>query len=209
MPYGRGQTAGLPYSRLSTVWSRPDVKLSSPTPSEHGLRSAVSPIVNERMRAYYERPAREYDDWWLSTGLFARRDRPRWTAEVEQLVQVINALGPANALDVACGTGFLTRHLHGNVVAIDQSETMATIAAERLPGTQVLQADPIPLPFRAGAFDRVFTSHFYGHLHRRGARRRAGRRRRASPRRVVRRRGGTVGRCASSSPLGRSPEFRQ
>lgn len=147
MPYGRGQTAGLPYSRLSTVWSRPDVKLSSPTPSEHGLRSAVSPIVNERMRAYYERPAREYDDWWLSTGLFARRDRPRWTAEVEQLVQVINALGPANALDVACGTGFLTRHLHGNVVAIDQSETMATIAAERLPGTQVLQADPIPLPF--------------------------------------------------------------
>lgn len=116
------------------------------------------------MRAYYERRAREYDDWWLSTGLFARRHRPGWTAEVEQLIQVINALDPAHVLDVACGTGFLTRHLQGNVVAIDQSETMAAIAAERLPGRQVLQADAAPLPFRPGAFDRVFTSHFYGHL---------------------------------------------
>jgi hypothetical protein len=28
-------------------------------------------VVDERMRAYYERRAPEYDDWWLGAGLFA------------------------------------------------------------------------------------------------------------------------------------------
>ncbi len=28
------------------------------------------------MRAYYDRRAAEYDDWWNGTGLFATRDRP-------------------------------------------------------------------------------------------------------------------------------------
>ena len=30
------------------------------------------------MTAYYAQRAPEYDDWWLSTGLFAARDRPGW-----------------------------------------------------------------------------------------------------------------------------------
>jgi ubiquinone/menaquinone biosynthesis C-methylase UbiE len=33
---------------------------------------------------------------------------------------------------VACGTGFLTRHLRGEVIAIDQSPSMAAIATARL-----------------------------------------------------------------------------
>jgi ubiquinone/menaquinone biosynthesis C-methylase UbiE len=80
-----------------------------------------------RLREYYDRRAREYDDWYLGRGLFKERDRPGWAEE----------------LDVACGTGFHTRHLRG-----------ATF----------LKGDALALPVPNRSFDRVFTAHFYGHL---------------------------------------------
>ena len=73
-------------------------------------------------------------------------------------------LEPVRTLDVACGTGFLTRLMSGAVTAIDQSEAMVQIASARMPHAHVLKADAVPLPFADGEFDRVFTSHFYGHL---------------------------------------------
>ena len=73
-------------------------------------------------------------------------------------------LPPARVLDVACGTGFLTRHLRGDVVGLDQSPAMVEIAAARVAGGAVVLGDGGRLPFGDGAFDRVFTSHFYGHL---------------------------------------------
>jgi ubiquinone/menaquinone biosynthesis C-methylase UbiE len=121
-------------------------------------------VINEEMRAYYERRARDYDDWWLGTGKFEERDRPGWFEEVARVQRVVDELPPARVLDVACGTGFLTRHLRGEVVGLDQSETMLEIAAARLPGANLVRGDAFPLPFGDGEFDRVFTSHFYGHL---------------------------------------------
>lgn len=121
-------------------------------------------IVDERMRAYYEERAREYDDWWLGEGLFAQRERPGWDTEVSELIAKIEALDYGRVLDVACGTGFLTEHLQGEVVAIDQSASMAQIAAARMPSARVLAAEAVPLPFADASFDCVFTSHFYGHL---------------------------------------------
>ena len=82
---------------------------------------------------YYERRAAEYDDWWNATGLFASRERPGWSGEVGAVVHLVRDLSPARTLDVACGTGFLTRHLPGPLVV-------------------------------GGAFERLFTGHFYGHL---------------------------------------------
>jgi demethylmenaquinone methyltransferase/2-methoxy-6-polyprenyl-1,4-benzoquinol methylase len=116
------------------------------------------------MRAYYDRRAREYDDWWHGTGRFADRVRAGWREETEQLIAVLSALPAAHVLDVACGTGFLTRHLRGEVVAIDQSPEMVRVAAARMPHARVVCADAVPLPFGDGAFDRVVTGHFYGHL---------------------------------------------
>jgi demethylmenaquinone methyltransferase/2-methoxy-6-polyprenyl-1,4-benzoquinol methylase len=116
------------------------------------------------MRAYYDRRAAEYDDWWTGEGLFAGRVRPGWRAEADELVELVRRLPPARVLDVACGTGYLTRHLRGPVTAVDQSADMAAIAAARMPHAQVVVAEAVPLPFADGAFDRVFTSHFYGHL---------------------------------------------
>ena len=121
-------------------------------------------VVDESMRRYYDQRAHEYDDWWLGRGLFAKRPRPGWSDEVDELVSVIGALPPARTLDVACGTGMLTRHLPGEVVALDQSDAMVAVAAERMPEVRVVQGDAVPLPFEDGEFERVFTSHFYGHL---------------------------------------------
>src|SRR5213079_2215176 len=87
-----------------------------------------------------------------------------WDDEVAQLVATVAALEPCRVVDVACGTGFLTRHLRGEVTALDQSEAMLAIAAERLPGARLVRADVPPLPFGDLELDRVFTSHFYGHL---------------------------------------------
>ena len=116
------------------------------------------------MRAYYDARAREYDDWWLGRGLYADRDRPGWHEEVEWLCEVVAGLSPARILDVACGTGFLTGHLRGEVVGLDQSPAMVEVASARLPGARIVQGDAVPLPFGDGEFDRVFTGHFYGHL---------------------------------------------
>ena len=120
--------------------------------------------ADDQMRAHFDQRAAEYDGGWLGTGSFAERERPGWSAEVEQLIGVVRALPPARVLDVACGTGFLTQHLRGEVVALDQSARMVEIAAARMPHARVLQGDVAPLPFDDGEFDRVFTSLFIHHL---------------------------------------------
>jgi ubiquinone/menaquinone biosynthesis C-methylase UbiE len=118
----------------------------------------------EAMKEYYDTRAPEYDEWYLGLGRFAERERPGWHEAVSALEQAVQELAPARTLDVACGTGFLTRNLRGPVTGLDQSDQMLEIARERMPAAEFVQADAIPLPFSANAFDRVFTGHFYGHL---------------------------------------------
>ena len=116
------------------------------------------------MREYYEQRAPEYDDWWLGTGLFASRERPGWEADVAALQASLAALAPARTLDVACGTGFLTRHLPGEITGLDQSAGMLEVARMRMPGATFVRGDALDPPFEAGAFERVHAGHFYGHL---------------------------------------------
>jgi ubiquinone/menaquinone biosynthesis C-methylase UbiE len=116
------------------------------------------------VKAYYDRRAPEYDDWWLGEGLYADRDRPGWDEERLELAAVIADLPPLRTLDVACGTGFLTRHLRGEVVGLDASERMLEVARGQAPNATFVQGDALSLPFDDGAFDRVFTSYFYCHL---------------------------------------------
>lgn len=116
------------------------------------------------MKEYYDTRAPEYDEWYLGTGLFAERDRPNWDAAVAALERDLEGLAPLRTLDVACGTGFLTRHLRGEVVGLDQSARMLQLAGERLPSARFVQGDGLALPFADGEFQRVFTAHFYGHL---------------------------------------------
>jgi ubiquinone/menaquinone biosynthesis C-methylase UbiE len=116
------------------------------------------------VKAYYEARAPEYDDWWLGGGRFAGRVRPGWREDVDALLAVIEGLSPARVLDVACGTGFLTKHLRGEIVGLDQSPSMLEIASRRVPEARFVRGDGLALPFADDSFDRVFTAHFYDHL---------------------------------------------
>jgi ubiquinone/menaquinone biosynthesis C-methylase UbiE len=116
------------------------------------------------MKVYYDRRAPEYDDWWLGEGLYADRDRPGWDDELRCLEGVIAELPPKRTLDVACGTGFLTRHLRGDVTGLDASARMLEIARRQAANARFVQGDALALPFDDGAFERVFASYFYCHL---------------------------------------------
>lgn len=107
------------------------------------------------MREYYDRRAPEYD---------ATAYEAADAGEVASLTAWVAGLARGRVLDVACGTGYLTRFLRGEIVALDQSQAMLEIASERVPGAELVRADVPPLPLDDDSFDRVFTSHFYGHL---------------------------------------------
>ena len=116
------------------------------------------------MKEYYDRRAPEYDEWYRGGGKWAWRDRRSWDAELAELVRVIGTLPAGRTLDVACGTGYLTRHLRGDVVGLDQSARMLDVARRQVPHATLVQGDALALPFPNDAFHRVFTAHFYGHL---------------------------------------------
>jgi ubiquinone/menaquinone biosynthesis C-methylase UbiE len=137
------------------------------------------------VKAYYDRRAPEYDDWWLGRGLFADRDRPGWEEELDELAASIAALEPAHTLDVACGTGFLTQHLPGELVGLDQSARMVELARRRVPHATFVVGDALDLPFEDASFERVFTSYFYCHLVEEERRRFLAEARRVAPELVV------------------------
>lgn len=121
-------------------------------------------VVRAGEKAYYDRRAPEYDDWWNGTGLFEQQARPGWHDEVQELQHTLAQLPPCRVLDVGCGTGFLTQHLAGTITGVDQSARMLDIARSRLPSARFVQCSVPPLPFPDKVFARVVTAHFYGHL---------------------------------------------
>ena len=114
--------------------------------------------------AYYDRRAPEYDDWYLGVGLYADRERPGFDDELARVAATLEALAPMRTLDVACGTGFFTRHLRGDVTGLDASGRMLAIAARRVPNGMFVHGDALALPFPDDSFDRVVSGHFFGHL---------------------------------------------
>jgi demethylmenaquinone methyltransferase/2-methoxy-6-polyprenyl-1,4-benzoquinol methylase len=116
------------------------------------------------VKEYYDRRAPEYDDWWLGRGAFAGRERPGWEPELNEVATRLAALPPARTLDIACGTGFITQHLPGDVVGLDQSASMLAIARERVPHAEFVVGDALELPFPDASFERVHASFFYCHL---------------------------------------------
>ena len=115
----------------------------------------MSDDLYERQKRYYRRRASEYDATAWEAGD---------AQEVNELLEAIAALPPARTLDVACGTGFLSRRLRGDLTLLDASEEMLAIAAARVPDARLVHADALPLPFADNSFDRIFSGQFYDHL---------------------------------------------
>ena len=116
------------------------------------------------MRDYYDHRALEYDEWYEGAGLFAARVRPGFAEELAAVRALLAALPPGCVLDVACGTGYLTRDLQGSVVGLDQSPGMLLRARERAPQARLVRGDALALPFAARRFDRLVAAHIYGHV---------------------------------------------
>lgn len=108
----------------------------------------------EAQKRYYDLRAPEYD----ATSWDFEDD------ETEEIAALVASLSPARTLDVGCGTGYLSQFHRGEVTLLDASEQMLAIASARVPSATVVRGDALPLPFEDGSFDRVFSSHFYGHL---------------------------------------------
>ena len=119
---------------------------------------------NERRVRYYDRGAHDYDGGWRGSWLPNEGERAEFEEEFGALGHTISSLPAGRVLDVACGTGVLTRYLKGEVTGLDGSEEMLKIARERMPGAAFVKADAFSLPFPDSSFVRVFTSNFYGLL---------------------------------------------
>ena len=114
------------------------------------------------MKAYYDRRAPNYDSSIPGVGEEAPpRDMDEDRAA---LLEAISRLPSGRVLDVGCGTGYLTQHLGGEVVGLDQSAAMLDIARERVPWADFVQGDALNMQFADGSFDLVFSSNFYGLL---------------------------------------------
>ncbi len=61
-------------------------------------------------------------------------------------------------------TGFLTQHMRGFIVGVDQSPAMVPHTQRRLPEGLAVVGDALALPFADRTFDRIVAGHFYGHL---------------------------------------------
>jgi SAM-dependent methyltransferase len=110
----------------------------------------------------YDKEADAYDS--------SRGGEPRAAAAAEAVLGLIPD-GARTLLDVACGTGIVTRRLAAarpalRVTGADLTYGMARMAAARMPGAIVL-ADSRRLPFPDGTFDAV-TSVWLLHLLDRG-----------------------------------------
>lgn len=111
------------------------------------------------MKEYYERRAPEYDA--TTYELFrAGAEAP----DLEALERLVRTLPRGRMLDIACGTGWLTRLLSGDVVGVDQSEAMLAIARTRVPAVRFVRAEIPPLPFADDSFDVALAAHIYSHL---------------------------------------------
>jgi ubiquinone/menaquinone biosynthesis C-methylase UbiE len=116
------------------------------------------------MWEYYERRAGEYDDAYRGVGIFWADRSRSGLAALSDLTTVLAALPSARTLDIGCGTGYLTGFLPGLVVGLDQSRSMLSAAARRLPHLGLVRGNALALPFRDAAFERVFASLVYGRL---------------------------------------------
>src|SRR5206468_586782 len=106
-----------------------------------GRDSRARRRYSRAVKAYYHARAGEYDDWWPGRGLFADRARPGWDDELATLAAALRNLPAARTLDIACGTGFLIRHLPGEVTGLDQSHAMLELARRQAPGASSTKAD--------------------------------------------------------------------
>ena len=107
-------------------------------------------MADDRDRTWVDAASVAYERWMVPM-LFA----PYATDLAERVVQ----RSPARVLEVAAGTGAVTRVLtsvlSAEVVATDLNEAMVTVGRKQVPGASWRTADAMQLPFEDATFDVV------------------------------------------------------
>lgn len=68
-------------------------------------------------------------------------------------------------LDLGCGSGLITRHLHGKlVIGLDINPWLVEKVKLRLPGVEFIVGDAESLPLKSGTFDTVICTEVLEHL---------------------------------------------
>ncbi|MBC7773950.1 MAG: class I SAM-dependent methyltransferase [Phycisphaerae bacterium] len=111
----------------------------------------------ENIETYYNALAPDYDQsrFGNSYGQFIH------TQERKAFARILDKSQPKSVLDLACGTG---RMLDFAQTGCDLSPQMLAEAQKKHPSKTLVLADATYLPFADGAFDLIFSMHFFMHL---------------------------------------------
>jgi len=124
-------------------------------------------------RAFYERRAPEYDEWWQRRGRYelGREEKARWDEQIETVERALDDFTPSgDILEIAGGTGWWTNSLVRNadhLTVVDSSaEALALNARRNGPDVEYIEADIFGWSTRQ-RYDVVFFSFWLSHVPRR------------------------------------------
>ncbi len=128
-----------------------------------GVRRSGEPdVVKQQVAAHWNRRAPGFDDDF-GHSIRTAAERAAWDRILDL---ILPARAKLDALDVGCGTGFLTFELAGRghrATGVDFAPAMIAQArrkaAERNVPVRLEEADAEQLPFAAGSFDLVISRH--------------------------------------------------
>ena len=122
----------------------------------------MTDVVKEQVAAHWNRRAPTFDDDF-GHSIRTAGERAAWDRILDL---VLAGRGPGDALDVGCGTGFLTFELIGRghrLTGVDFAPAMIAEArrkaAERRVSVRFQEADAEQLPFDPASFDLVISRH--------------------------------------------------
>lgn len=138
------------------------------------MAADVDPDLQQRMFAYYDERAPEYEEaYTLGMGTASIRDPEVFKTEARVLADVVAKTTRGRTMDLACGTAYWLPHYAptcSRVTLFDQSERMlaeARAKADRLGMIDrcvFVRGDFFEHPFEDHAYDTVLAGFFLSHL---------------------------------------------
>jgi ubiquinone/menaquinone biosynthesis C-methylase UbiE len=117
--------------------------------------------VKQQVAAHWDRRAAHFDEDF-GHSIKTTAERAAW----DRILDLVVPSGPLDALDVGCGTGFLSLELSRRghrVVGVDLAPTMLELAGQKAQAQGLAvrfeAADAENLPYPAGSFDLVISRH--------------------------------------------------
>lgn len=120
--------------------------------------------LKKTLNEYYSKRAKEYDE------IYYRQDKVRLKEQKFLAKYISQTFKGRYVLELACGTGFWTRHLiksANKILATDYSSSMLEIASSRLPknsNTILLQADAYDPPVSFPKYNAAMAIFWFSHI---------------------------------------------